>query len=769
MRRLATIFAKNTLSVLLVFIITSCSSDGVAMGNITIAEDELYKTIGWNDVEGNITFTANDPWTATVSDVTTRAANTKLDWLTLMVSSGRSGEVKMPFVVTKNNNESYREAQITINCGGKSTVITIHQNADSDAVKIMDPSQIKDYDKYYLPAASDEGFENGAKGMLRSDNRWSWWRMKQSDHFFVFWEPGFGENPDSDSVPKALRVDVNDLLAKAEQFYKTNITKLGMATIGKGKSQLDRYKMEIYLFYQSDWLAVGSGYDNVIGALWVNPSTCQPVGPVIAHEIGHSFQYQVSADELYAGEVTIGSNGMIPVGFRYGFGKNGSGGCAFWEQCAQWQSFQDYPQEAFTQDDNIKVWLKNHHRHFNHEWQRYASYWFPYYYTQKQGIEAYARIWKESKYPEDPVQTYMRLYCNNDLNILYKDMYDYSAHCADYDFTAIHQYVTDEALNYSTKLYKDNGWYQIAYSDCPGTTGFNLIPLNVPDAGTKVCAAIEGIAPGSSLASGDPGTVIDGDDKVKGSVIHYNNQNNKNENFRYVFVALAGDKCYYSSMCSGKSGASVSVVPSGTTRLYFCIMGAPDTYNRHPWDDDETNDEQWPYRVKFSNTDLLGNVDIPAGNPENILLNHSVTCDASSTNYIQGTLNLLSNGDMTKIAQAFKIQPSVIAAATLSSGSVPSNGPGNGKIAIALTNPDGALSYAYSANGTGFWMTSDGSASTWGSSPVYFEYNSETFSLVYGHNPGKTIKGTTYTIRPTIVYNQGGKLYKAEIILKMKF
>ncbi|MCI1450894.1 MAG: BACON domain-containing protein, partial [Prevotella sp.] len=355
MRRLATIFAKNTLSVLLVFIITSCSSDGVAMGNITIAEDELYKTIGWNDVEGNITFTANDPWTATVSDVTTRAANTKLDWLTLMVSSGRSGEVKMPFVVTKNNNESYREAQITINCGGKSTVITIHQNADSDAVKIMDPSQIKDYDKYYLPAASDEGFENGAKGMLRSDNRWSWWRMKQSDHFFVFWEPGFGENPDSDSVPKALRVDVNDLLAKAEQFYKTNITKLGMATIGKGKSQLDRYKMEIYLFYQSDWLAVGSGYDNVIGALWVNPSTCQPVGPVIAHEIGHSFQYQVSADELYAGEVTIGSNGMIPVGFRYGFGKNGSGGCAFWEQCAQWQSFQDYPQEAFTQDDNIKV------------------------------------------------------------------------------------------------------------------------------------------------------------------------------------------------------------------------------------------------------------------------------------------------------------------------------------------------------------------------------------------------------------------------------
>ena len=28
-------------------------------------------------------------------------------------------------------------------------------------------------------------------------------------------------------------------------------------------------------------------YDDVIGALWVNPSTCQPVGATIGHEIGH--------------------------------------------------------------------------------------------------------------------------------------------------------------------------------------------------------------------------------------------------------------------------------------------------------------------------------------------------------------------------------------------------------------------------------------------------------------------------------------------------
>lgn len=145
--------------------------------------------------------------------------------------------------------------------------------------------------------------------------------MKQSEHFFVFWEPGFGDNPNAESVPEALRVDVDDLLQKAEQFYKTNVEKLGMATIGEGKSVLDNYKMQIYLLYQTKWLATGSGYDDKIGALWVNPSTCKPVGSTIGHEIGHSFQYQVSADKLFTGEVQTMDNGVVPAGFRYGLVK----------------------------------------------------------------------------------------------------------------------------------------------------------------------------------------------------------------------------------------------------------------------------------------------------------------------------------------------------------------------------------------------------------------------------------------------------------------
>lgn len=744
----------------------ACSdSDDVTNGFIIMDKDQMEQTVDAEASQIELNFTARSSWTATVS-------SDAQDWLKIYTTSGVGGTFKLTVDVAANVQDAERTGIIALNCGGETTEVKITQSGST--VKIMNPSQIANYDKYLTPGTWNEGFEKGAENMLRSDAKWSWWRMKQSEHFFVFWEPGFGDDPNAESVPEELRVDIDDLLQKAEQFYKTNVEKLGMATVGQGKSVLDKYKMQIYLLYQTEWLATGSGYDNKIGALWVNPSTCKPVGSTIGHEIGHSFQYQVSADKLYTGEVSEDGNGLVPAGFRYGFGANGEGGCAYWEQCAQWQSFQDYPQEAFTQDANVQVWLKSHHRHFNHEFMRYASYWFQYWFTEKHGIDAYARIWKESKYPEDPVQTYMRLYCNNSLDQLYQDMYAYSAHCADYDFKAVHQYKTDAALNYSTKLYKSNGGYQVGYANCPGTTGFNLIPLNVPTSG-HVTATLEGLAPGSALAAGDPGTVVDGDGNAKSTVTHYNKQSNTEENFRYGFVAVTKDgKSHYGEMQKGKSGSVTYAVPANTERLYLCVMGAPDKYNRNAWDDDETNDEQWPYRVKFSGTDLLGNVVIPEGDPTDATASLEVSLDAGSEDYPLHTFNLLSDGDvMEKIAKAFKMQPSEIAGATLDAGTVKAdgfNGPANGKVAVGLTNPDGSISYAYSANGIGFWIAADGAAGVWGDGTVvYYEYDAGGFGLTVGHKPGASQKGKTYTIKPTMVYNKGGKLYKAVITVKMKF
>ena len=132
-------------------------------------------------------------------------------------------------------------------------------------------NDIPDFDKYYKPGE----FNN--MDMFSENAKYSWTRYKQSEHFFVFWEPGFGPDPNSASVPENLRVDVDDLLVKAEKFYQTYVTKDNFSTVGKGLSYLDKFKLEIYLLYTPDWVATGSGYDNVIGALWVNPSTCKPV------------------------------------------------------------------------------------------------------------------------------------------------------------------------------------------------------------------------------------------------------------------------------------------------------------------------------------------------------------------------------------------------------------------------------------------------------------------------------------------------------------
>ena len=65
----------------------------------------------------------------------------------------------------------------------------------------------------------------------------------------------------------------NDFTKEESQWsYDVNVNKLKF--VETGKSNTDKYRMMIFLKYQSEWLATGSGYDDIIGALWVNPSTC---------------------------------------------------------------------------------------------------------------------------------------------------------------------------------------------------------------------------------------------------------------------------------------------------------------------------------------------------------------------------------------------------------------------------------------------------------------------------------------------------------------
>ena len=402
---------------------------------------------------------------------------------------------------------------------------------------------------------------------------------------------------------------------------------------------------------------------------------------------------------------------------------------------------------------------------------RYASYWLPYYLTQKHGIEAYGRIWQESTFPEDPIQTYARLFCGNDMEKFYDEYYDYAARCVNYDFDAVHQYLSlnPTAANYSTNMLPKDGGFQPTYDNCPGTTGFNAIELNIPAAGTKVKADLKAVAPGSELVSGDQGKVVNGDGAAIGNVTTYNQQSNTSSAYRIGFVAIGGDKATYGTMAKGKDAVAEMEVPAGTEKLYLVVVATPTDYERQGWDDDETNDQQWPYNVKFENTGVKGFTEIPAGDPEDTAFTYDLNgLDAAYEGYWVADIDLLAEGFMEKMANAFKLQPAEILAAM-----APREGdavvPGEGKVALGLTQPDGTISFACSTNAIGPWINAEGMAATWGEGQLYYEYDGVSYLFPVGFKPGTVEAGNTYTMKPTFVYTKDGKEYKAVMTVNFKF
>lgn len=683
-------------------------------------------------------------------------------WLTFDKTEGEAGKLIGVQATAVANSGPERVAECEIVSGVSSLKFNITQK---QASLILTAADVEDLDRYYQP--KEFTFD-----MMNSSSKWSFCRSKQSEHFIVFWDIKYGEyglygermgvenTSPSTCKTASMRVDIDDLLEKAEQFFDTNINKLKMAELGVGKSYLDDYKMEIYILYQSEWLATGSGYDNVIGALWVNPATCKPVGSTIAHEIGHSFQYQTYCDKVYQGEPD-----NLAYGFRYGFGPKGEGGCAYWEQCAQWQSFQDYPEQQFGHD--LNVFKAQYNRHFHHEWMRYASYWLQSYWVEKRGVEAYGEIWRQSILPEDAIKTYTKLYNGGDWSKTADELYDYAARMATFDIDGVREYAGSNvtANHFKTTLFKqEDGYYQVSYGSCPSTAGFNIIPLNLPDEeGAVVTADFKGLQVGSPLPEGDAGNFVNGDlQTIQGTATTYNNVGNGKEGWRYGFVALNADGTrVYGDMFSSKEGVASFTVPAGAEYLYFVVLGAPTEYRQNEWDDDEKDDDQWPYKVKFSKTDLLGNFEIDeTADPQDVTITYNVKCDSSNSGYPLGTIDLSSS---KKLAQAFVLNPSAISALIQGVNAQPEEG----KIVWGLEQADGSYAYNSTAN-NGFWATAEGNLTNWGTDAItYVEFADLT--LTYGHYPGHSVAGTTYTIKPTLIYTKDGKQYKATIVINMEF
>jgi hypothetical protein len=538
-----------------------------------------------------------------------------------------------------------------------------------------------------------------------SASKWSYARSSQSEHFIIFWDLKYGtSHPNAQDVPSKYRVDIAELLKKAENFYQVNVNTLKFAEVGTGKSKLDKYKMLIFLYYQDEWLATGSGYDDTIGSLWISPQTVQPVGSVLAHEIGHCFQYQVFCDQ--GGQ----------TGFRYGFGGKPNNG--FWEQTAQWQSFQSYPAEAFT-SYNFGVYMDNCHRHINHEGQRYASYFMHYYWAAKHGIDIVGRIWRGAVKPEDPNQAYMRLtgITTKQFN---EEIYDAATKFVTWDLPSLKSlgadYIGKQPYDFDKLA---DGSFQVKYARCPGSTGYNVVPLKLPAAGTVINAQFTGLP----------------------NAAGYNQVDAARAGWRYGYVALlANGTRIYSNMFDGISGNANFTMPANCSKLWFVVAGTPTTYLQHGWDDDNTNDDQWPYKVKFTNTTLINDIVIDAGaTPKDVTFDLDVKVPLDLDNYNRIEVKI----DQEKLAQAFVLTPAKIIESLA-----------NKTIKFYGVESNGSLNVQTTANGYGHWFNATGNVIAWGNdAKVFSEMDGTTLNFALGQYPKHVAKGDKFTVSQALVYD----------------
>lgn len=494
-------------------------------------------------------------------------------WVTLSKSEGE-GSAKGTIVYVKapeNQDRKARTADIVITSGATVVKLPVTQKG---APWTVTPEEVQDYDKIYIPR------EYRSHGFLQGDAVYFFGRSAQSDHFILFWSRDY-EDVSPDETTGFYHVDTRKVLDFLESCFATYTGKLEFAELGQGKSRLDQYKMMIFLTHERKWRAEGFGYDDMVGCFWVNPEAANSLF-TIAHEIGHSFQYQVYCDQLLQGQPNDGNRA-----WRWNSGK----GQGFWEQTAQWQATVMRPEEVLTDWQFTGTFPSNAHRHILHEDMRYGSYFIHHYWADKRGWNTVGRVWRSAAYPDDALAAYQHLF-GLTLEELNAELFEYATKCVTWDFSLSRE-AAGTYLNKipCAKIGEGDGWYRIRPKSCPEATGFNIWRLTGWTGGETVEVSLEGL-PNFS------------DEYLKCDA--------ENAGWTVGFVGLSEDGVtrYYSSSAVAATDselkASISwAVPEGCKYVWAVVSATPTKYYSHVWDEDNTNDNQWPYRLKFTGATII--------------------------------------------------------------------------------------------------------------------------------------------------------------------
>ena len=606
------------------------------------------------------------------------------------------------------------------------------------------------------------------------DNKYTWSKSRsvESDNVIIFWDKYYTTNPKNLAKSNFYYVDIDDLLQKCEAFYDLEINKLGF--VDPVNSNLSKYKVMVLMNHTEEWTCYGGGYDFMVSALWLNPSTCKPVGHSVAHEVGHSFHYMCFAEHSgHKDSQTDGTGFHLPVG----------NGQAIWEQTAQWQANQSYPELMF--DQSIGVFRYTHNYAFSHEWHRYQSYWFHYYLCQHYGdIKTVAHVWNQPM--TGAVDFNQSLMALKELSPreLYALYFDYACRCATWDFEVCRPYRNPYIGDFEYRcVLTDDDSYQVALASCPQGSGFNIIPLDVPVAGTRVTTHLTGLSVGAALLDQDPGEYMCGDVYYKKTDNrHYVNGGTRTyRGFRMGYVALLNDgtRQYFSEdsvYCQGTKVVTEDysfTVPEGTERLWLVVSPALKNYVQHKWDEKIEYDDMWPYKFNIEGTDIGGNAlvyasptldDRPIGD---ITFTYDVTFPKQTTNYT-GTSLVVSGRSVAALGTAFQIEPSTI------NGKMQTwaeQGPANRRIMLYAVNPDGTLAQSGStANGYGHWFDANGRVTSiyQTNGYLYSEFAPASLTFYIGQYPNRLQDGQTYTIRQALRYRKSNEYAVATFVFNVR-
>ena len=605
-------------------------------------------------------------------------------------------------------------------------------------------------------------------------NRYTWSKSRsvETDNFIIFWDKYYGNTaPDKLASSDFFYFDLTYMKKKLEEFYELEINKLGF--VDPQKSNVAKYKIMVLLNHTTTWTCYGGGYDFMVPALWLNPATSKPVGHSVAHEVGHSFHYMCFAEAAgHTDSQTIGTGFHLAVG-------NGQG---IWEQTAQWQANQSYPSEMYNQ--SWSVFRRTHNYAYTHEWHRYQSYWMHYHLADKYGITTVADVWNTPMVKGvdfftdacDFNQSLMKLkgWTPEDL---YREYYEYAAKCVTQDWAACAPYRNAYIgnFNYAAVALGERS-YQVAMASCPQSTGFNVIPLNVPEAGTTITANFTALrTTNAKLLEADPSECMNGETAWgKWTASTYNTRSNgakdAKKGFRLGFVALLnnGERVYLHEdqvYCKGTGNQSDQIqaeVPEGTQRLWMVVVPAPTEYFQHLWDETLTvNDDFWPYQVSFEGTDINQNAasiymapTLDGRKIQDCTFTYDVYYPATTGGDHSGTSFAVSGQAAATLGTAFQLPVADIPDKIVTWNT---SGPRQGQIMFyACKNADNYPVNTTSnntANGLGHWFNATGNVSDYGSGYVYSEFTQGSLTFTLGQYPGRCKAGNTYTICQALRYS----------------